>query len=297
MSAVQQHQPASQARQATPSCARKKIDWFPANWSGERFLLRPVFQDFLKMVLRDYKNRDACYRLIVFLIRYHAGPKSYERGMKTGFLIAREGLAKNGQLALSEGEIRGAIKNLIAAGLVVRLPIADDEELPWRRAKHSFIFGRELAEKLLVELRKAKSRRVRIPSPSAFFGFRSEASVASGYHGPKGPARSANPVRQAVNRPVVEVGAALPVKFSKPGPNERSIERGVGTLPDYNSDQAVMSRVMANLTEIGRTYGAIYAAVIEHMTEADQQDAIVAERAKAGSGCVLLLQRYGMRGR
>lgn len=71
------------------------------------------------VALSPYRSRDTAFRLLSFLARFWTHPTRLERSWP----VDRRGLANHRLLGLTEGEVRGALRTLEKAGVVVREPM------------------------------------------------------------------------------------------------------------------------------------------------------------------------------
>lgn len=71
------------------------------------------------VALSPYRSRDAAFRLLSFLARFWTHPTRLDRSWP----VDRRGLANHRLLGLTEGEVRGALRTLEKAGVVVREPM------------------------------------------------------------------------------------------------------------------------------------------------------------------------------
>jgi hypothetical protein len=278
MSASQTLQPAGEppvsgsiSYSRTP--ARKRT-WIPSSWSGN-FRLPIRIADRLKADTSHLRNRDAVFTLIVYLARHHAGPKTIARGIKTGFWIVREALARSEKVNLTEDQVRGAIKATIALGIIEPLLSRTEMRQPGRRANlpQLYRFTGDYAEMFKAVARRAR-RRSNVLSGSASFprspisNRANEVSVdsgdLSGIPSERRPLPSSN-VRHSVPAP------RKPLQKSKP-----------------LSDEAIWLLVEKDLERVCGGKTKLYWTVFAHLTPEMQQEALRAERAQAGTGLATL---------
>lgn len=103
---------------AKPVFGTKRRMWLPSRWHGD-YRLPPSVTDRLLRELRGLRNRDACFKLAVFLARFNAAPTRINRA----FPIDRRVLATRDDLGLTEDQIRGAILALLKVGFIKKLPV------------------------------------------------------------------------------------------------------------------------------------------------------------------------------
>lgn len=124
------------------------------------------------------KNASKAMRLAVFIARYHTGPRSN----RASFVLVREKLISNGDLGLTENEIRGSIKALIDVGFIEKIGTPGYERCPRttsgvkRRCANyrigadfqaGFVFLRKLAKRVNPEIDQSpKCRGITFPRDS-----------------------------------------------------------------------------------------------------------------------------------
>jgi hypothetical protein len=100
---------------------RARRRFIPSRWNGNYKLPRSA-NELLTVRLFSFRNRDAAHKLAVFLGRMNSGPRriNTKRGPYgiAAFPIDRRVLKDNKDLGLTEAQIRGAIKTLIAVGFI-----------------------------------------------------------------------------------------------------------------------------------------------------------------------------------
>src|ERR687889_1932848 len=109
-------QPMLPLPRALPPRARRNRRPFLAGTCSQPYRLPHEVRDRLVPALAPYRNREAAYRLAVFLGRFWSMPGR----VALPFPIDRRALADREDLGLTEGEVRGAIKVLEAVGFLDR---------------------------------------------------------------------------------------------------------------------------------------------------------------------------------
>ncbi|WP_106335912.1 hypothetical protein [Alsobacter soli] len=94
--------------------------WLPSSYSGG-YRLPGLISERIRIMLASFKNKEAAFKLFVFLARFHTGWRSGMRRMT----IDRRKLAGHPALKLTEDQIKGAIKTLRAAFLLEQIPYAE----------------------------------------------------------------------------------------------------------------------------------------------------------------------------
>lgn len=263
-----------------PRKTKARPHWIPSNWSG-KFRLPANIAERLQADLSGYRNRVACYKLALFLIRHHAASRTIARGIRTGFAIARESLGKGDSIPLTEAEIRNAIEKLLLIGLIVRVTTIDDIRRPGtnRNGAHVYRFTGEYAD-MLITLVKKNRKGLEVPKParSSFFKKQpkyktSEASLHSGYLG------KVSHARRDIHVEAARYPALTGVKASQ--------------KTQVRSDDAVWDAVQDRLKQHCRGETVIFWETLGAVTPEVRQEALKAEREKPGEGfAVVWLSRF-----
>jgi hypothetical protein len=97
-------------------CRHRRRPFLPRESVGPYKLPRGLSER-LTVALAGYRNAEASYELAIFLARYWSAPNRIDQP----FPIDRRALQGHSDLALSEGQIRGAIKTLERVGFLERV--------------------------------------------------------------------------------------------------------------------------------------------------------------------------------
>jgi hypothetical protein len=139
-----------------PVSGTKRRMWLPSRWHGD-YRLPPSVSDRLLIELRPLRNRDACFKVAVFLARFNASPSRMDRA----FPIDRRVLAQREDLGLTEDQIRGAIEALLKVGFIKKLPCEGPKGRKvrggYQRKPCQFLFEGFYASRFRFLVRKAKS--------------------------------------------------------------------------------------------------------------------------------------------
>src|SRR5215213_5737727 len=134
-------QPMLPLPRALPPRARRVRKPFQAGTASQPYRLPHEVRDRLIAALAPYRNREAAYRLAVFLGRFWSMPGR----VALPFPIDRRALADRADLKLTEGEVRGAIRTLEAIGFLARWRTLGSRykatEAGLRRKPVPFMFG------------------------------------------------------------------------------------------------------------------------------------------------------------
>lgn len=185
-------------------------------------------QERLTTALKRFRNREAAFKLAVFLARYWSSPGR----LVQAFHIDRRALADHVELGLTEKQIRGAIRTLEAIGFLDRAIVsgslykATEEGL--RKKPIRFHFGAEYGPMFALANRRAAARRERlseavrrqalINGPRASVG----SVVAQKAKGPK----NRNPLVEVVHMgPVVKTSGISPKAFEQNENLEAALDR------------------------------------------------------------------------
>jgi hypothetical protein len=127
-----------------------------------RYRLPHDVRDRLGASLAPYRNRDAAYALAVFLARFWSTPSR----ITTPFPVDRRALADHPDLALTEAEVRGAIRTLEAVGFLDRAIASKGSgykptEDGLRRIPILFHFGSEYAPSFIAAIRRVAAAQKR----------------------------------------------------------------------------------------------------------------------------------------
>lgn len=99
-----------------PSRQGRRDPFEPADDSGSPYRLNKSVRRAALAVLRDFPSRESAYRLLTFLGRFQAHPENLGRL----FPVDRRALAGHKALGLSENQVRGGLKALEQAGVLIR---------------------------------------------------------------------------------------------------------------------------------------------------------------------------------
>ena len=241
--------------------------WLPTNWNGNYRFPR-LIADLLNTQLAAYRNRDAAYKLAVFLARFHAAPNTIGRA----FVIDRRKLDHHEKLGLTEAQVRGAIKTLVKIGFMKGELQGPERELG--KVNRSPVFYRfigEFASLLTRFSRRAKSGSASSNKPISIKSYEVAHLGEKGLPSYSRRAAGSDRPRQLPDHPYLN--ALKPLQTQK------------------EPDAIVYGRVEKDLVEAFGGYGSsALAYVIEHMTPEIVRGATEAERARRGSGRAYVLE-------
>src|SRR5215217_4581886 len=164
-------QPMLPLPRALPPRARRVRKPFQAGTASQPYRLPHEIRDRLVAALAPYRNREAAYRLAVFLGRFWSMPGR----VALPFPIDRQALG------LSEARVRGAIKTLEEVGFLARAVTSGSRYRATAQGLHRkpvpFQFGSEYAPLFITANRRAGAARGGLSGPG----------------GPKTPASGSRP--------------------------------------------------------------------------------------------------------
>lgn len=242
--------------------------WTPESWSGNYRAPRVIVER-LQQAISHFRNRDAVFKLAIFLARYHSGPKTIGRQ----FVIDRRRLDGHPNLGLTEARIRGAIKGLLEIGF---MEVATPDEAPERnygckeRAVLFYRFSGEFAKILTSLSRKAKNGAVRANYPQS-----NKETHEVGHLGEK--PFFVHERRDRRPDPRVSEHPYFAARGFKP-----ALKR------DPLSDGQIWQGIEREIVKLCGGYTPLYGHVVDKLDEAMQSRAINAERARQGSGIVAI---------
>lgn len=100
----------------TPEHRGRREAFEPADDPGSPYRLNKNVRRAALAALRDFPSRASAYRLLTFLGRFQAHPENLGRL----FPVDRRALAGHKELGLSENQVRGGLKALEQAGVLIR---------------------------------------------------------------------------------------------------------------------------------------------------------------------------------
>jgi hypothetical protein len=162
---------------ALPPRARRNRRPFLAGTCSQPYRLPHEVRDRLVADLAPYRNREAAYRLAVFLGRFWSMPGR----VALPFPIDRRALADRQDLGLSEARVRGAIRTLEEVGFLARAVTSGSRYRATAQGLHRkpvpFQFGSDYAPLFIAANQRAGAARGGLSRPD----------------GPQTPARCSRP--------------------------------------------------------------------------------------------------------
>lgn len=107
-------------RRYRPLQRGRRDAFHPPEDTGSPYRLSKMARRAASAALGPYRSRETAYRLLSFLARMWTHPERIGRSWP----VDRRALASHSLLGLTEGEVRGALRVLEMAGVVVREPMA-----------------------------------------------------------------------------------------------------------------------------------------------------------------------------
>ena len=152
-------QPMLPLPRALPPRARRVRKPFQAGTGSHPYRLPHEVRDRLVAALGPYRNREAAYRLAVFLGRFWSMPGR----VALPFPIDRRALADRQDLGLTEARVRGAIKTLEEVGFLARAVTSGSRYRATAQGLHRkpvpFQFGSDYAPLFIAANRRASAAR------------------------------------------------------------------------------------------------------------------------------------------
>jgi hypothetical protein len=140
---------------ATAWARRVRRPFTPTQEGREPYRLPSEVQDRLTAALEPFRNREAVYRLAVFIGRYHSAP----RRIVEAFPLDRRALTEHPELDLTERQIRSAIRVLEEIGFLDRALTSGSRYRATEGGLHRkpilFVFGSDYASAFLAANRRA----------------------------------------------------------------------------------------------------------------------------------------------
>src|SRR5215218_827880 len=150
---------------ALPPRARRNRRLFQPGASPQPYRLPHEVRDRLVAALVPYRNREAAYRLAVFLGRFWSMPGR----VALPFPIDRRALADRQDLGLSEARVRGAIKALEEVGFLTRAVTSGSRYRATAQGLHRkpvpFQFGSDYAPLFIAANKRAGAARGSLSGP------------------------------------------------------------------------------------------------------------------------------------
>src|SRR5215213_11975354 len=158
-------QPMLPLPRALPPRARRNRRPFQTGTASQTYRLPHEVRDRLIAALAPYRNREAAYRLAVFLGRFWSMPGR----VALPFPIDRRALADHQDLGLSEARVRGAIRALEEIGFLARAVTFGSRYRATAQGLHRkpvpFQFGSEYAPLFIAANRRAGAARGGLSGP------------------------------------------------------------------------------------------------------------------------------------
>ena len=152
-------QPMLPLPRALPPRARRVRKPFQAGTASQPYRLPHEVRDRLVAALAPYRNREAAYRLAVFLGRFWSMPGR----VALPFPIDRRALADRQDLGLTEARVRGAIKALEEVGFLARAVTSGSRYRATAQGLHRkpvpFQFGSDYAPLFIAANKRAGAAR------------------------------------------------------------------------------------------------------------------------------------------
>ena len=159
-------QPMLPLPRALPPRARRVRKPFQAGTASQPYRLPHEIRDRLVAALAPYRNREAAYRLAVFLGRFWSMPGR----VALPFPIDRRALADRQDLGLSEARVRGAIRALEEIGFLARAVTSGSRYRATAQGLHRkpvpFQFGSEYAPLFIAANRRSGAARGAVSRPA-----------------------------------------------------------------------------------------------------------------------------------
>jgi hypothetical protein len=200
----------------------------PQRGEGRGYRLPHDVREALGRELAPFRNRDAAFALAEFLARFWTVPGRVGHA----FPIDRRALADRADLALTEAQVRGAVRVLEAIGFLDRtIPAPGSRYKPTEEGLHRkpiwFVFGADYAKAFLAANARAKAARGRAgerrkPQPSE--PTRSAPQPASFFLNANSPKRSERSGKRVIMGEIAK-SSGIPPDPSARTPLDAALER------------------------------------------------------------------------